>query len=137
MNSKTLLGALIAGIVSFLFGWLFFGILLMDYYSSNVIQYPGLIKNPPDILPIAISNLALGVLISWVFDIGKIKTIAKGFSTGLILGLLISLCFDLYIYGQMNLYTIKLIAIDVTMNGILGGILGVVLGWWFKREIKS
>jgi hypothetical protein len=137
MNSKTLLGALIAGIVSFLFGWIIFGFLLEDYYNSNVVQYPGLIKNPPDILPIAISNLALGILISWIFNIAKIKTIAKGFSTGLIIGLLTSLCFDLFIYGQMNLYTIKLIIIDVAANGVMGGILGIALGWWFTREFKS
>ena len=39
MKSKTLIGGLIAGVLSFFLGWLVFGILLKDYYSANTLKY--------------------------------------------------------------------------------------------------
>jgi hypothetical protein len=137
MNSKTFVGACFASIILFLFGWLTFGFLLVNYYDSNLVQYPGLIKNPPDILPIAISNLTSGFLISWIFSIAKIKNIRKGFSTGFIIVSTMVLCYDLFIYAQMNLYSIKLIIADVLLNGVTGGITGIVLGWWFKYDLNG
>jgi uncharacterized protein with PQ loop repeat len=136
MNTKTLLGAVIAGVVSFLLGWLIFGILLMDFYTSNMVSYSGLAKNPPDVLPIAIANLSLGLLLSWIFTIAGIKTLAKGFSTGFVIGLLMALSFDFFLYAQFNLYNVKVLAIDIVLNALLGGIAGAVLGWWFSRGSK-
>ena len=133
MNTKTLLGALIAGVISFLLGWLIFGILLMDYYTSNMVSYTGLIKNPPDILPIAIANLVWGLLVAWIFSMAGINTISRGFSTGFILGFLMTLGFDLFLYAQLNLYNTKVLAVDVVLNGVMGGVIGAILGWWFGR----
>jgi hypothetical protein len=137
MNTKTLLGALIAGVVSFLLGWLIFGILLMDFYSANMVQYTGLMKNPPEFLIIAIANIVYGLLLAWIFSIANINTVSKGFSAGIIIGLLMVLGFDLFLYAQMNLYNAKIIAIDVVLNGVMGGVVGAVLGWWFGRPVKS
>lgn len=137
MNTKTLLGALIAGIVSFLLGWLIFGILLMDYYNSNMVQYAGLTKNPPEIWVIAVANLVFGLLMAWIFTIANVNTVSKGFSTGLVLGLLMVLGFDLFLYAQMNLYSVKIVALDVVLNAVFAGIIGAVLGWWFGRPVKS
>ena len=78
-----------------------------------------------------------GLLISWIFSIAGIRTVAKGFSTGFILGLLMMLGFDLFLYAQFNLYNVKILGIDVILNAILTGIVGAVLGWWFSRGAKS
>ena len=137
MNTKTLLGALIAGIVSFLLGWVIFGILLMDFYNSNMVQYSGLMKNPPEIWIIAVANLVYGLLLAWIFSAANVNTVSKGFSAGLIIGFLMTLGFDLMLYAQMNLYTAKLVAIDVILSAVFVGVIGAVLGWWFGRPVKS
>jgi len=137
MNTKTLLGAFLAAIVAFLLGWLIFGILLMDYYTNNMVQYAGLVKNPPEILPIAIANLVWGVLLALIFNMANINSVSKGFSTGLILTFLISLGFDLFMLAQFNLYNTKILAIDVLLNAALGGVAGAALGWWYGRPVKS
>src|SRR3712207_8732781 len=48
MNIRILVATLAGGLTMFLLGWLIFGILLMDYFKANTIQYPGLMKETPD-----------------------------------------------------------------------------------------
>ena len=137
MNTKTLLGALIAGVVSFLLGWLIFGILLMDYYAANKVQYPGLLKDPMEIWPIAVADLVWGLLVSWIFSMANIKTVAKGVTVGFLIGFLMVLGFDLFVYAELNLYSTRLLGLDVIMNGIMGAASGAVLGWWYGRPAKA
>jgi len=137
MNTKTLLGALIAGVVSFLLGWLIFGILLMDYYAANKVQYPGLLKDPMEIWPIAVADLVWGLLVSWIFSMANIKTVAKGVTVGFLIGFLMVLGFDLFVYAELNLYSTRLLGLDVIMNGVMGAASGAVLGWWYGRPAKA
>ncbi|MBI2729889.1 MAG: hypothetical protein HYX40_03910 [Sphingobacteriales bacterium] len=137
MNTKTLLGALLAAVLAFLLGWLIFGILLMDFYTSNMTSYAGLVKNPPDMAPIAVANLVWGLMLAYIFNLGNVNSPGKGFTTGLILTLLMTLGFDLFMYAQFNLYSTKLIGVDVVANALFGGVIGAVLGWWFGRGSKA
>lgn len=137
MNTKTLVGGLIFGIVAFLLGWLIFGMLLMDYYQSNMTSYTGLMKDPMEIWAIAVANLAFGLMMAYVFNLANINTPGKGFTVALIIGLLMQLGFDLFLYAQMNLMSTQLLAVDVIASGIFTGVIGAVLGWWFGRGAKA
>lgn len=137
MNTKTLLGGLIIGVLSFLLGWLIFGMLLMNFYQSNTTSYAGLMKDPMELWAIAVANLAFGLLLAYIFNLGNIKTPGKGFTTGFILGLLMTLGFDLYLYSQYNLMNTKLIAVDVVASALFDGVMGAILGWWFGRGNKA
>lgn len=137
MNTKTLLGGLIAGIVTFLLGWLIYGNLLMDYFNSHSAHYDGLMKDPEVIWEIGIANLVWGLLLAFIFSMSGVKSVSKGFTTGFIIFLLSTLGSDLLAHGLMNLWGYKLIAIDVICSAAMGGIAGAALGWWFGRSSQA
>ena len=134
MNAKTIVGGILAAILSFLLGWLIFGILLMDYYAGNMKTYEGLMKTAPVMWAIALSNLCFGFLLAFVFQMGGVRTASRGFVTAMIISLLTSMSFDLYMYAQFDLYAGSLLVTDVLVNMIYGGIVGTFLGWWFGRK---
>lgn len=137
MNTKTLLGGILTAVIAFLLGWVIFGILLMDYYSANMTTYSGLLKNPPEMWAIAVANLTWGLLLAYIFNLSGIKSVAKGFTAAFVINLLMILGFDLMMEAQFNLYSEKLLVIDVIVNALFGGILGAFLGWWMGRGTKA
>jgi hypothetical protein len=137
MNTKTLLGALLTGVLAFFLGWLIFGMLLMNYYQSNMTIYDGLMKEPMAMWAIAVANLVFGLMMTYIFTLGNVSTVTKGFTTGLIVTLLMTLGFDLFMYAQFNLYKATLLAVDVIANGLFGGVIGAFLGWWLGRGTKT
>ena len=129
MNTKVLLATLAAGIVAFFFGWLVFGILLADFYTANTTVYEGLVKTPPNFLMIFISNLCMAFLIAYIFNRwAGIKTAGEGAQAGLIIGGLVALTYDLFLYATMNLFTPTIIAVDIIGNGVFGAIVGAIVG---------
>jgi hypothetical protein len=134
MNTKTLIAGVLTAIVTFFIGWLIFGMLLMDYYNHHMLVYTGLMKNPPNLVYIAGSNLAWGLMLAYVYSLAGINQVAKGFLTGLIIFGLIAAGIDAMFHAQFNLYSRKVLIIDVAANAVLGGIAGALLGWWNGRK---
>ena len=134
MNTKTLVAGLLSAVVTFLLGWLIFGVLLMSYYHSNMLAFPGLLKNPPDILFIGFANLAWGLMLAYVFSLAGINTASKGFITGFIIFLLISIGFNCMFHAQFNLFSRRVFIIDSIANGVLGAMAGAFIGWWYGRK---
>ncbi|HVZ55200.1 MAG TPA: hypothetical protein VG870_00960 [Chitinophagaceae bacterium] len=133
MSTKTWLGGLIAGILYFFIGWLVFGILTMDFYRTNMTPYTGISKNPPDMVFIGLGNLAWGLLLAYVLNRSGVRSAAGGFTTGLVITLLMMLGVDLLNYATLNLYNQKLLGIDILLNALMGGVIGAVVGWWLGR----
>jgi hypothetical protein len=133
MQLKTIIGGLIAGVVSFFLGWLVWGLLLDSYYSNNVMHYPGLEKAEPVMWTLALGNFVWGLLISYIVASAGIKTALKGFFCGLTVYALVSLGYNLFNYSFMNLMGLKMSAVDAAINGLFGGVLGAVMGWWHGR----
>ena len=134
MNTKTLVAGLLAAIVTFLIGWLIFGVLLVSYYNSNMLAYPGLLKEPPNVLFIGFANLAWGLMLAYVFSLAGINTASKGLITGFIIFLLICIGFNCMFHAQFNLYSRRVFVVDALANGVLGAISGAFIGWWYGRK---
>ena len=135
MNVRVLVAAVVGAIVMFFLGWLIFGIALNSWIHANTIHYAGLMKEPmPDMLPLALSNLAFAWLYAYIFDQwAGIKTFVGGLIGGITIAVPLSLAIDLQYLAFFNLYkTISVIFVDLAgvavMNGIAGGVMGLIIG---------
>ena len=137
MKSKTLIGGLIAGVVSFFLGWLVFGMLLKGYYDANMMQYPGLTKANPYMPALIIANLAWGMLLAYIMDASGANSMTKGFICGLIVFFLVTLGADSFSIAFMRLMRIRLAIVDIGASALFGGIIGAVVGWWYGRANKG
>lgn len=136
MNSKTVIAGIIGGIASFLAGWVIFGILLMDFYSRNMVHYDGLMKEPMEMWAIALGSLLHGILLAYLLNLAGVRSAGRGAVVGGITFFLMSLGVDLMMYAQMNLINFPMIAIDVIGTSVLGIFIGAAVGWWLGREQK-
>lgn len=128
MNTKVLLATLAAGIAGFLFGWLLFGILLMDFYAANTIVYEGLMRNPPDLIMIFISNLLTAFLLAFIFNRwANIRNAVEGAQAGFIILGLVAASVDLFLYATMNLHNAWIMAVDIVANAAFGAFIGAVV----------
>ncbi len=133
MNVKTLIGGLIAGVTSFLLGWVIYGMLLMDYFTNNMVKYDGLNKDPIEMWAMVVSHLALGLLLAYVFNGSGVKTARNGIASGAIFFGLFTVVAGMMSYAQINLYSLQSLCVDVLASLVMGALVGAVLGWWFGR----
>jgi hypothetical protein len=133
MNIKKLaVGGIVGGIIFFFLGWLIYGMLLVDFMKSNPGIVSGYEKEMPDMLYLAIGNLASGLLLAYVFIRANVTTLMGGLIMATIMGLLMSVSFDCMMYGTTNLLSKKAIMADVlaatAMFAITGAVVGLLLG---------
>lgn len=139
MKTKFLLAGLAGGVFYFFLGWLVYGILLMDFYESNSIQYEGLNKEMPVMWMLALSNLLMGYFLAFIFERwAGISTLKGGFIGGLIVGLFISVIYDLSFLSMMNLMNSQVVIVDIVVSGLVIGLVGAVVGWvlGFKKKTE-
>jgi uncharacterized membrane protein len=138
MNSKTIVAAITGLILMFFLGWLVWGILLVNFYQANTVEYPGLMKEMPDMIPLILGQLLMSFMLAFVFQRwAGIKTFMGGLLGGLILGGLISAAYDLYFLAGMNLYNVPVIIVDIIVNTAMLGLVGGVIGWILGYKKKE
>jgi len=135
MNSKVLLATLAGAVFYFLFGWLVFGILLMDSMESGMSETMKSIYRGSDnyeYLGFVVSNVCSALLMALVLNKFGVRSFGKGFLNGLWIGLLMIWSYDFGMYAQFTLYDMNMILMDgvmgAIMTGLLGGVVGMVLG---------
>jgi hypothetical protein len=133
MNSqKFIVGGLVGGIVYFLLGWLFYGMLLKDFMANNLST-----SMRPDAETIwwalILGQFAAGFLLAYIIGKAGATSAGAGAGVGFIVGLLTCLGFDLTMYGVSTTITsLKGLAADVAvfsvMSAIVGSVVGLVMG---------
>lgn len=137
-TSKFLISSLIGGVVYFLLGWLVFGTLLMDYFQTNM--NAALNRAPEDMIiwALIIGNIAYGFLLGYIFQLANLNSISLGFKTGFIIGLIISITFDISFFGTSTMYKgLSIIFVDIFLVAIISGITGSVIGWYRSKDEKK
>lgn len=139
MNSKILIAGILTGIVSFLLGWVVWGMFLMDYYESNMISYEGLEKENMNMVAMVIAQLAGGIMLAYIIgNFSGTINLQRGATIGAIIGLLWSLSIDMYYLAMMNMFANNtVIIVDVIVNTIFSAILGGLVGWYLGRGAKA
>lgn len=131
---KVAIGGLAGGIVSFLLGWLIYGMLLVDFMTTN---YNQSINRPEaDMIWWAMIafNIIWGITYAYIFSRwANISTASTGAYAGAKLSLLIGSSVSLSFYAMTTMYSSLTtvfveIAIGVVMGAIIGAVTGFVLG---------
>ncbi len=138
MNTKLLLAGLVSGITGFLLGWLIYGIALADFTAAHTLTYSGLMKEPPVIWAIFLSNTAWGFLYAYIFQkMGNVQSFGSGVSTGVVISFLVAISMDLFYYAFMNLSDVTYLCVDTIVSTILGAIMAGVAGLMLGRGKKA
>ncbi len=132
-TNRMLIAGLVGGIVYFLLGFLFYGVLLAKFFAANEGTAQGVMKETPTWWALILGNIFTAMLLSLIFERwASIKTFSTGAQAGALIGGLMGLGFDFTILGTSNISTVSGTIVDVivltVMSAIVGGVIGVVLG---------
>ena len=139
MNSRTILAALVGAIVSFLMGWLIYGLLLMDYMQGNVQTYEGLMKPEEDaMIGYVLGSIIQAILMCYILNSAGVKSLGKGAIMGAIISLLISAWMGTFYLTAMNWYTSNTaFIVELLASGVMGLVIGGAIGWMLGRGSKA
>ena len=134
---KRILATLVGFVVLFLLGWLFYGFLLMEFYTTNSGTATGVMREETEMVwwALILGNLFQAYLLVYIF--GKwanITTFSGGLSSGALIGLILGFAFNLSMYGTTNIANLTATLVDPIVSGIMMGVTGGVIGWMLGRK---
>lgn len=138
MKSRFLFSSLIGGIVYFLLGWLVFGTILMEFVQSHM--NAAINRKPEEMIiwALVVGNVAYGFLLGYIFNLSNINDMFSGLRTGIIIGIFVSITFDVSFFGTSTMYDgLTIIFVDILAVGLISGITGAVIGWYRSRGEKT
>ncbi len=132
-TKKFLTGTIVGGITFFILGYLFYGLLFVDFFNANLGSATGVYKTDDLIWwSLILGNFAGAGLLTYIFlKWAHISTFKSGLRAGTAIGLLMSLSWDLIGYATSNILNLQASMMDVVittvMTAIAGGVIGAVL----------
>lgn len=129
MKIGTLIAALVGGIVFFVLGFLYFGILLGEIMKDNTVHYPGLMREEPFIWAIFLFNLVYAWLISFILENWRGAVgLAEGATVGAIIMFAVGLAVDVDFYAFMNVYkNVTPVLLHLVGVTVMGAVTGAVI----------
>lgn len=140
MNTKVLLAAVAGGVVTFLLGWLLYGIALKGFFDSNMGSATGVMRGEEDmqLWAVFVGNVAWSLLLALLYSRwAGITTFSSGAMSGAWISLLMALGIDLIMYGTTNMSTLAATLVDPIVSAVMGAAGGGVVGWVLGYGNKS
>jgi hypothetical protein len=135
---KIIRGTIVGGIAFFLLGWLFFGILFMDFFSSGMNQCASKPGGEMTWWALIASNLITALFLTLFLKWSGAKNIKDGFITGAIFGFLYAAAIDLSFWSMTTMYTnIKFLLADIAINTLLLTIVAIIIVLLWGKEKKG
>ena len=128
------LGGIVGGIVYFLLGYLFYGVLLKQYFADHPGTVTGIDRTMEQFQwwALGLGNLLLGFLLAYVFSKSGISSMSSGLVTGAVIGFLMHSSYDLIMYSTTNAMSKHALMAGVgtftVMSAITGAIVAAVMG---------
>jgi hypothetical protein len=138
MTAKNrVLATLVGFVVLFLLGWLLYGMLLMEFYTTNTGSATGVMRGDTEMVwwALILGNLFQAYFLVYVF--GKwanITSFGGGFQAGAILGLILGLAFNLIMFATTNIMNLTSALVDPLVSAVMMGLTGGVVGFMLGRK---
>jgi hypothetical protein len=139
-TNKILVGGIIGGIVSFLLGWLVWGMLLADFMTQHQTEAGKAVMRGEENMiwwAMIVANLFYGWLVSYVVGKAGSNSIGSGATTGAVTGLLFAVSIDCILYGTTDISDTTWLIVDVVANTVVTAIIGAVIGWYMGMGKKA
>lgn len=128
--------ATLAGFVTlFLLGWIFYGMLLVDFYTANSGSATGVMRSDMDMVwwALVVGNVLQAYLLVYIFSKWTtVNTFGTGLQAGITIGLILGFAMNLTMYGTSNMMNLTAALVDplvsAAMMGVTGGVIGMVIG---------
>ncbi len=131
-TKKVLLATLAGGVVNFLLGGLIYGMLLKDFYASNVGTATGVMRADEAMqqAPLLLGCFLGAFLFTYIFARwASIRTAASGMAAGAVIGLLMSASYNFTMLGVTNINNTTATIVDSLVGGVFGALIGATVGW--------
>ena len=113
-----LVSGVVGGIVNFLLGWVFYGMLFPNLYPK---------EGEENMLFIALGCLSYGLFMAYIFTgVAAITTAKQGLKVGAIFGFFYALTMNFFMYSGMEV-NYQNMAIDVVITIVMGALTGLVI----------
>jgi hypothetical protein len=117
--------------------YLVFTIAFGDYYAANA-GMSGVLKDPNLQWAIAVTNFAGALLVTLGLEArGGSPSMANGFVTGAVIGLLVWIQGDFYYYAATNAFQFVIAIVDPLLSAVVTGIGGAVIAVTLARVGRS
>jgi hypothetical protein len=142
MDTKRLLtGTVVGGIVAYVLGYLFWGVLLVNFFEGQMGSATGLTREAPILWAEVVGTLVLMMLVTLVIGWRGGASMMDGLKTGALVGFLVWLGADLIIYANFNFWTLTGTltdsVVEIFRTGIAGAAIGAVVGGGSGGEAAS
>jgi len=121
MNLKNfIIAGIVGGIVDFLLGWVFYGMIFTDLYPK---------EQEPNLLFIFLGCMTFGFFMSYIFTKwAGITNPMTGMQAGAIIGIFTSLSMNFFMYSGMPLNTQNMLT-DIAVSTLMGAGIGAAVAF--------
>ncbi len=139
-TNKILIAGLVGAVVAFILGYLTYGMLLSDFFRSNLGSATGVMRGDSEMMwgPLVLGHISWGMLFAIIYGRwANISTFSTGAKAGAILGFLIALTYSMINLGTTHIMNTTGAISDVIASTILSAITGGAVGWFLGRGADS
>lgn len=139
MDAKRIIaGALVGGAAIYVLGHLIFRLAVAGFYAANTGSATGVARAVGIEWAVALGSLALAVLVTLALESRTgTPTVAKGFTTGAIVGFLVWFGVDFITYGVTNISNLTRTIVDPLLELVRTGLAGATIAAVLARLEKS